>query len=89
MKVKNMEKKTIYKKAQNVGTKYYKPAEYKYRGFYITAIYDCNKFMWMGHATFANKDKKLIPITFNGFDKTIKDIQEEIDNYYNQQKEVA
>ena len=67
-------KKTVYRKASGVN-----PAEYKYRGFIISSHYDCGRNHWTSR-NIPNDNTK--PIRFGGWEHTIKDVQEKIDNYF-------
>ena len=62
-------KKEVYKKATT-----YQPAIYKYRGFKIDSHLDCGRNHWTGSCI--NPLKR-----FGGWVHTIKDVQEKIDNY--------
>jgi len=67
-------KKEIYKKATK-----YQPAVYKYRGFKIDSHWDCGRNHWTGSC--------ISPlIRFGGWGHTIKDVQEKIDNYLDNQE---
>ena len=67
-------KKEIYKKATK-----YQPAVYKYRGFKIDSHWDCGRNHWTG-SNIPNDNTK--PVRFGGWENTIKDVQEKIDNYF-------
>ena len=69
-------KKEIYKKATK-----YQPAVYKYRGFKIDSHWDCGKNHWTGSKVSINP-----VIRFGGWGHTIKDVQEKIDNYLDNQE---
>jgi hypothetical protein len=69
-------KKEIYKKATK-----YQPAVYKYRGFKIDSHWDCGRNHWTGSKVSINP-----VIRFGGWGHTIKDVQEKIDNYLDNQE---
>ena len=67
-------KKEVYRKATK-----YNPATYKYRGFIISSHYDCGRSHWTGYCI--NSKQKI-----GGWVHTIKDVQEKIDNYLDNQE---
>jgi len=67
-------KKTVYRKASGVN-----PAQYKYRGFIIDSYYECGRNHWIGR-NIPNDNTK--PIRFGGWEYTIKNVQERIDNHF-------
>ena len=68
-----MNKKTILRKAFGV-----QPAKYGYRGFIIDSYYGCGRFHWTGRNM---PNDNTVPLSFGGWDYTIKDVQKKIDNY--------
>ena len=67
-------KKTVYRKASGGN-----PAQYKYRGFIIDSYYEYGRNHWIGH-NIPNDNTK--PIRFGGWEYTIKNVQERIDNHF-------
>ena len=70
-------KKTILRKASGVH-----PAKYAYRGFIIDSYYGCGRNHWTGR-NMPNDNK--VHVSLGGWDYTIKNVQEKIDNYFDNQ----